>query len=807
MNDLCNLHKIQILHLAENILRGVRIMDNHEELQVSFLENEDSHREVFMLELIRLLTQHFPQKMDESKDISDLFDSCAKDLFKKYAGNNNGYVLADISSFFDKSFDMMNAFEIIKRELEFYDEADYETIRSLFCELQQCINSFPKFESFDTDQKKFFPNKKDLERYLNVYYQIVDFLFKNGELLFEDNFVDVNDNKDHIESMCEVLTYAPAKKDCSIYSFYCAEALLTLYETLPKLYSDEDAFSSDKSDQIIKRMIDSAFSIKIFRKFRHFVVRDDNQALLSCENTDNFLEKRNYKLSSYELIRPVRLFSKIKSFSKKSFDKFNEIGITIVGAVYIDLNYVKTFLGNEIALESYSHEMYQLCTLLKEDDVTCKKKYKIDIYLNKNAFSSFKNPWLKETVTCISDNITVDFKFYDYKRLSYKNFIQEMVVDNQLLFILDCPFIYENTKVRLESESLSDFYKKLPSNYSDDVSLIAESTPIQKIQTQLNVAMLGKQNKTGTFERRLKEPILKLISNLVENRENTEAYVFISSQRSINYSRFLTSCIVRTEKYNGKEIGLIHFVKKNEPTLFSEKLKSCSIVFSLWNIIVNTDVTLIKYFKDVLALGRDICTEYVANNILIELSWKNNKNIFDEIDLRICESKQLSERYKIFENKDIAELIAKAVTKYIDTIFNCKAILKQILRCMQNSFYNIFFSKIDNIYEIFAFQRLKEKLSLNESIKVNSAKIVQPDEIVLDAYSDLTKYKKTYVDVISNLSQSIPSESIRDILVGIMCANQIDAFEVYNNIINVCEVLDLKDTNLYKNTMEARSIL
>lgn len=772
--------------------RWITVIFDESENELSVKGPNKKHREVFLRELIRDVTHTY--NVNCPNDISKSFNECAAKLWQSLDEKCD----AEIISIFDKSIDWIKVFKAIESELDFYK--DKETAKTLFIEINNVLTSFPTVSSrLNTE---FFPSRDDLEKYLSYYYSISCFLFNHSNLLYEE-YTGEKDN----ETLCELLTHVPAKKDCSIYSPYCAEALLTLYDSLSDLYLK----SESQIDSFVLEMVYSAFSIKSFRRFRHYVIRDFKQTLLSCENTDRFLEKKSINLSSYELIRPVRLFGKIRRHSDYIYIN-DDVLVTIFGAVYIDVNNLSAinFDKNQLSeddLKNYSYEMYQLYNWLRTDPDTKQRRYKIDIFINQNGFKSFNHSMLAGEVLFNLGKIKIRFLFNDYKKLCQKTVLESIITDNQLLLFLDCPFVYENTKTVLENTTLSDYFVTMPDKYPSKLLSLSEFGPIQKVQMQLNTALLSNLGKIGIFERKLKEQFLEYISDAVNEKSKTEAFVFISSQRSINTSRYIRRYVVRTEKYNGKEIGLLHFGNQSETHLipFNTNEKSNSIVFSFWNIIVNTDVSLIDEWEKRLNNHDHICSEYLASKILIEIRWANDATIFNSINIRVSE--KFSETEELFLNDSIRSEMISIIRSYFDTIFNSSEILKPIINCMQNSFYNVFFSKIDNVYEIFAFQRLREKLSVFERIEIETVEIVESHQITHNDTNELTRYKKMYVDVISNLSQNVPSESIRDILVAIMRENNMDVYNVYDEILRVCDDLGFNDTFLFKNTLAARGKL
>ena len=341
----------------------------------------------------------------------------------------------------------------------------------------------------------------------------------------------------------------------------------------------------------------------------------------------------------------------------------------------------------------------------------------------------------------------------------------------------------------------------MPQLYPVQELSLSKFGAIQQVQMQLNTALLNNLGKVGTFERRLRENFLNYIKKAVGEKKSAECFVFISSQRSINISSYVREYVVRTEKYNGKEIGLLHF--GNEEMLSFKNKISDSVTFNFWSIIVNTDVPLIAEWKENIGLSDEVCLEECASRLLIELKWQNTTELFNKIKIHVSE-KRINGVPALFDDKTRRNKMFHIIKGYFDMLFNSTKVLQDIVECMRNSFYNVFFSKIETVYDALAFQFLREKLFRGERIEIESVDFLE--EIFYTDSSEMVgyRYRKMLVDVLANLAQERPSETVREVLVAIMQKEKFDVYEIYNSIISVCENINLKNIPLYKNTVEAR---
>ena len=549
--------------------------------------------------------------------------------FKLDFGNelNRSKTSARIESI-DKLFEydkdaMQEVKNALDSELSFFEDKDKSNVLKNLDDMTEILYRFQM-----TNQFSRFPTSSELENYLSCYFNVCRFLFCNSALLYEE----FNYNE-HLQTVCEYLTYAPALKNCNIYSPYCAEALLTFYECAEQLQNNSDF---TLTHPIVKNMIAYIFATKAFRGFRNFVVRDTKTALLSCENTDHFVEKKSYNLSNYELINPICLFGKIKRYLlNKQFNTDDCCNIIIVGAIYISLS------TNKMELKDYSSEFNELCEWLSESSDTRDHKFVFDIYINKRSMPSQSIEGCTEK-RFNSGKINVNFYFEDYKTLimnwTNKNSKDCLLDREYLLLILDCPFLYENLHIVTNSINTNNYFKHLPAKYSKNDLSLSECGAIQKIQKQLNMLLLNRFNETGHFERRIKERLIKRIADIVGSQKKSEAFIFISSQHSIEASVYSRNYAVRIERYNAKEIGLLHFdsTREFEVVCNPKDENNNEIIFSLWNIIINTGIGILKEMGAQLNIGAIDVKEYVSN-IYIYFRWNKNKDLFREIEIQISD--------------------------------------------------------------------------------------------------------------------------------------------------------------------------
>lgn len=693
------------------------------------------------------------------------------------------------------------------------------------------INNFLKPYNESSSNIPQFPNADELKNYLDSYYNLYRFIFKNSSLLYEEFRVNKeSQNNEMVQTLCEYLTYAPTSdsNNCNIFSPYCAEALLICYKAFSQIQAN---WSFGDISPVVKNMIAYTFSNKVFRNFRHFVIRDTKLALMSCENTDNFVEKRNYTLSSYELIKPIRLFGKIRRYIN-SFSSNNGYKVVIIGAVYVNPFFLKKEYKEDVsALKNYSSEFYDLYNWLLYNPKTKNQRIEFNIYINKESMPNFfysnnhaKKELIKEPIIdkfiLHNKTITVNFIYVDYKETVLnlakgKQCENSIIKDDCLLLILDCPFLYDNLQLVTDYVNANEYFRYLPDKYSTDNLNLSECGPIQKVQKQINMLLLNRFNQTGRFERRLKERLIKRISTIATTQEskenadqnktgNVEIFIFVSSHHSIEASEYSRKYEVRVERYNTKEFGLLHFPDADDPLIpfeYDEK-ESTQIRFRLWNIVVNTDVGALDTIRTEFGLTPDVVMEEYVNNIFISFSWDHRKNPFSNVNIEFYNKNSIT-------NEKINPALKYMLSSYFNTILNnCCNLEKPLLNIMREAFYNVFYSRIANVQHAVAYQKFKEHLELSKEIQLNckEAENIFHSEKNNDVYQVSAK-KKLFVDVINNFSYDFPSDAKRDVIVSRMKTEGIDPFVVYNDIIKVCKSYGLTGDKLFFNTLKAKEDL
>ena len=307
---------------------------------------------------------------------------------------------------------------VIEGELGYYDSKTSDDIKKNINEILQTCKA----------NGCVLPSKDQLINYLRNYYDLCKHLFINSALLY------AYDDKSET-TCCEQLIAGPhdSKTDkCNIYSPYCAEALLVLYQSLEKI---RDGANFENVHPAVKEMIASTYAIKAFRNFRHYSIRDMQPVLVSCENTDNFIAKKWYNLSSFELIKPIRLFGKIYRYISHRENKENnsEVLCQIIGAVYVCAKERPSTDGKTLKendLLAYSPEMYDLCKWLNTNVKTNKRSIKFNIYINEQGMpKAFRSDIsdISDSFCLFDGKIQVDFNYVKYSELSKKENISVLL--------------------------------------------------------------------------------------------------------------------------------------------------------------------------------------------------------------------------------------------------------------------------------------------------------------------------------------------------------------------------------------------
>ena len=315
-------------------------------------------------------------------------------------------------------------------------------------------------------------------------------------------------------------------------------------------------------------------------------------------------------LSSTCETKPIRLFEKTAAYIRNTMQNgadTYEVRVCIIGHTEA------TYKGEESPLEDYI-----LALLYWYYDLERKEKKilpKLDLRVRNivNIADARNGKTLRRDV-CLPEKFEGNCKAsyeivvenYEERFTFNTGYIEEEIRNNQLIFLLDCPWLsVENYEIG-ESSSLSTYCELLNRrkreepdcllNFDTDFAAFYKYSTMRQLGAQYNRIMGSKSLQAGYVVRSMKDALIRRIQDIVRKmplkQGKKELYIFSSENEGIDFSYVSTYPLTRLERYDGKSFDIIQF--KNYPSQMLECLKdqeSISFDITLWSILKYTCVS------------------------------------------------------------------------------------------------------------------------------------------------------------------------------------------------------------------------
>lgn len=702
--------------------------------------------QVFMKNILCYAIKNAICNNSNHTNVSEALDVEFKLLWKNTKCDHDNRII----SLFDKNYSWTALFDILKSEVEFFDTNTYDYIKYLFEKIHNISKSFPSVQNRNCDT--IFPDEKEIEDYLDYYLKIVKEVSKHWDLLY---MKENSRNPEYSRIVCELLTHFPARNAVSIYSPIVAETLLSAYKEIKQIWSSN---LSKAEKEIMANVITQRFNNDL--NYSSTYMR--HPSAIKTTKYD-FTEQTSKYISSYKTLNPLALFQKIKDYTKNYFAS-TPINIIIIGYVEQEEQYlhqINTYNPNRTQLPKYCTSLISLLDFLQQDPLTKNKQYNIDIYMNGDCYSNipFKN-----------GNVKINFISTIFKMFATKQSLKHMIKGNQLIFLLDCPFMYQHERAVLNSDSFADAISQtVPDTYSERYIGV-----VKKIQYILNLQAFSMTGHSGTINRPVNDLFLNFIKNATSKVFNTETYIFVSSLTNLSTSTFFKQYLIHTEKIEGQDVHFINFSSKSKVT---PTISDNSITFNLLDVINAVNADLITDFN-----------ETNPNNILLSVIWDSeSKTPIGNIKINI----------DYIDTTAIPENVISLINAFFNLVFSDINNNKNVCY-LRECLIRVLSNHIISLNQIIILQKLKEYMFLNNKNRNVSINIFANNKATYSIKMD-AQIRNFYTDVISNFSESNYSLSIRDILIARMRDVKIDPIIIYDNIIKTCEKMCLTKDVLYKN--------
>ncbi|MBQ9535482.1 MAG: hypothetical protein IJU78_06545 [Clostridia bacterium] len=418
-------------------------------------------------------------------------------------------------------------------------------------------------------------NAKWIDDYLETY-----FIFSKNVIFSPQNY-SLNDSVFRTSPFLrEFVAYGKNSDEKGVYYGYADPFVLDALQRaffgarilkrqlLADKSTDEDALTE------LRRALFLAY---LRRAFRRFVSIDSETYRIQLNRHKSRFEAISYnRLSSIDELHPIRLFEKTAAFIRNNLPKEKQDSFTVNVCMIGHAEASKD--DNEKALYDLSLLVLRWYNRLK---INNKPKLKLNIKNVRSIRSDDEKPYSKdvsETDEWKLPGVKCTVEYSDY--LSDFAFstrrLKELIDENHLTVILDCPWLTtENFDIK-KSGSLNSYCHLLQSTsrlepsiedndkFNSDSQYFYQFSSMHRLDAQLNRIMSSQTLDAGEIVRVLKDPLLDKIKRIVksaaqERNEQKSVYVFTSEGDGIDYSSIGFYPLTRSEQYDGKSFTIIGY--------------------------------------------------------------------------------------------------------------------------------------------------------------------------------------------------------------------------------------------------------
>ncbi len=566
--------------------------------------------------------------------------------------------------------------------------------------------------------------------YLESYYRLVQRMY--AESMFESD-------ASFCPHLVETIESGFVWKNNNIgilYRFFSPLFLETLLVFYDFLKSNSDMYKSN--DKVLSRIYKDVAKEKFKRLYAVNSFTDSKGYLITPYNVKvpSYAEKNN--LSSIEMVRPIRWLEKIRAYildNMKSICRSSIIKVAVIGYVNIDdsidseshsLKSEELSELSEMLLTLYSDINFEIHVFLNKHDIYFKKLrdncvYQVDLSTTNNNFEKTNN-----------NSIKINVEKMDYTKLLSpdSNGIKRIIGENNIILLLDVPQLYSNEyrlvqKKPLISNTLEKEYRQEYSSIdlkSIGLPEVVNILPIRSLVSKINILRENGSKFNDTILYRINNNIIDALHDIMGNVQNTLTplpimHILISSRSSVDFSSISDDNYAREERYNGKTFRLITI--RNAGKNRNNNLQPYTsvdlsdnknyIVFSLWNLLKNIDVNMLKneYSKEFSDMP-PIC----VNNSLrincclmftyIKMTWDSD---FTELHFDIKYDAENASYLQKNKYNDYLKWVKKTVASIFNAIFSEN--IGTITKCIRSASFNTIYSQIEYLDDAIMYCLIK----------------------------------------------------------------------------------------------------
>ena len=655
--------------------------------------------------------------------------------------------------------------------------------------------------------------------------------FRQSKLMFhlcslEKKLLTVNAN-----NKAKSITY-----NCfSMFNPFCYDIFRRVLHRFAEDYlsvSNEDTLYGLRKQLYIRQVEQS------FTRFTTYKRESSCRVALNRHNSE--LISHDYdKLSSISEIKPIRLLEKILVYINKELDRVDDFGnssldisVCIIGHTEPSSNgderelldlmraVVRWYERSNRDEKPYPVLNLRITNIINEKDITSYSQKK-----RKECHYTYeKNIAVSKIIPC-NYNSTFAFSTFDLKKICK---------DNDIIFILDCPWL-TTEDFDLSQEGSLDLFctdiQDLPiEDEESDRFDNSFNTLMEDIGIQLNRIVSSDTEEAGGITRVFKDGLIRRLEEFAAGDENNEklmsakqkcVYIFTSETNGIAYSYLGGYPLAREEMYEGKAATIVSFTNATADRIKLGKSRKAKFKIRLWSVLKYTSIayafidfkTIIdecfgssfldteKYFE----ILRDIIiffdVDVSKNKVIIQINYSNRlEMLFDELSLGFSER-------NVVKNRLYPEVYEFVKHIYTDVVF-CRAHESASFgdELVKDAFEMNLYSSANDVHTmVFYHQYFYNRILFDAAYDVTVLdyyEMVGDDNYSHDFFMD----KRLYAAVLSDLMYSEELEVNTEIAFQHserLFHDYQHKKRVLKNILSAYEQMKMKDDIVYKNALHA----
>ena len=534
----------------------------------------------------------------------------------------------------DKNFDKFKRFSLennVEQDMMILKEIMGVT-DTLFLEEDIKDNLRGKIRTLSSEyakhREKELWSREEIDAFLECYFDILSFLFCEDSVLgmaeIADQVIKPLLNLGIRTNAASHVSYADMTAPLVLF------ALRLIYERLDEYRNL--VFSSETNSNFSeweKRVYQEAFLSKIFQIFRFVTVDKESDELCQTALTA-------YKTKEgYELKIPLRLLS--------TFNSYQGIRELRLGEKII--YEIERILGIDDTIEKGEYVIALIGDIKKEPLEELIRYVEERLKYNSSQFQMklIYNIYIMGDVVNENKSVTERSSYILRKGEDIFNRtdrLGEIMESADLIFFLDCCQLYstnvlpvENLLVLRQNYALDSYRKHYNSIKTDDLLLNCKYVDLYQMLTVFawkgQMGMIRRQAKDGVVKY-IKEVILKS-NRSIDRKFGKTAYLYISDIDAFKKMNCVQEYMVRIEKYNQKQIGIVRFANNDQmyPLNGGDNGRFC-IRFNLWQFVKHNLINYKNRFEKEISdnlfkpLGERDST-FCLNNVFIYIDYSEWK--------------------------------------------------------------------------------------------------------------------------------------------------------------------------------------